>query len=237
MKKMILLLVGLFFLLNSSVKADSLCDYKSQSELNGKASNIKASYELVEDVIQFEDGGALTKYFKVSILNLTDEFYIKVKNNINEEEKIYRHSDVKNGIINFNWDDIEDVTNLTIEVYSSSKTKCPDERYRTIYLTIPRHNEFSGRSICEEYTDFYLCQEFVTFSKVNEETFLKQLESYKNKNNVTTDEDQKDEINQDKNLIDYINEYKWIIIAGATLVIVVIAIITATKNKKQRDFK
>ena len=65
----------------------------------------------------------------------------------------------------------------------------------------------------------------------------KKQASYKNKNNVTTDEDQKDEINQDKNLIDYINEYKWIIIAGATLVIVVIAIITATKNKKQRDFK
>lgn len=238
MRKLFFLVVSIFFLLNSNVKAASLCDYKEQAELNGKAANIKVSYELISETIHFDDGDAIQYLFEVSILNLTEEFYVIVTNNETKKESTYTYRDVKSGIVKFKWEDISKVTNFTIEVVSSNKTNCPDEKVKTLYLTIPRYNEFSRRVICSEYPDFYLCQEFVTFSNISEETFLKRLEEYKKDNNPIIDDN---EVNDDKepskNIMDYIAQYKWIIIGSIAFVVVLFVTTNVVRNKKQRDFK
>lgn len=238
MKKYFFILVSLFCLLNSNVKADSLCDYKQLAEINSKATNIKANFEVIKEMVHFDDDSAIKRFFKVSILNVTDEFYVVVKNNNDEKEIMYESKDAKNGIISFSLYELSKVVNYTFEIYTNSKTECPDEKVRTIYLTIPRYNEYSRRSICNEYPDFYLCQEFVTFSEVDEEIFLKQLDSYQKKVSIKNDDSKNDDSDKDsKKVLDYIDEYKFVIIGSIIIIGVGTIAIIIVRSKKQRYFK
>ena len=242
MKKIITLFV-IMFLINIKVSAASLCSYKEQTEFNGKAANVKATYEIKERTIQSEwiegeiEEILIGYYFNISITNVTDELYVVVKNNLNNEEKIFTSKDAKNGLINFEWDSVEEITNFTIQVYTSEKTNCPDERFKTIYLTTPRYNDFSERSICMEYTEFSLCQKFVTFSEVDDTRFVNELDKYKKeeeKNNENI-EDKPTQNPEDNKFIDFINDYKWYFISGVAVVSIASFVIYRVKTKKQRE--
>jgi len=245
MKKIMLTIISLFLLI-TSVKAESICTYKEQAVINQKAANVKVNYDVVEETEQVDknDGHEemfLTSYyFKISILNVSEDLYVVVKNNQSEKEYTYTHEDAEDGVIEFFWLYADEVTNFTIQVYTTDKTSCPDERYKTIYLTTPRYNEFYDMGACQKDPDFYLCQQFVTFGEIKEEQFLKQIESYRNGDVDNSGEQIKD--NDDStisdNIIDFINEYKWYIVGGLCIIFIIILLIdkkNKKKLKKQRD--
>lgn len=238
MKKLIVLFLT-FFLLNVNVinvSAASACDYSEQTDLNSKAANIKVSYEIVEDKKTFEDGDTKIKVFNIQILNLTDTFYIVVKNDISEDEITYYATDAVDGVISFKWDYAETVTNFTFLVYTSNSTGCPDEKYKTIYLTTPRYNEFYNIESCQELTDFYLCQEFVTFSEISRSEFINQIQTYRD--SISNNDD--DVQDSDENTIfdkafSFVNKNKWYIIVGSVVIIAGGYLIYRIKTKKQRE--
>ena len=240
MNKKILVLFSIiaFFISSSNIKAASLCSYKEQTELGGKAANIKASYEGITDKVEHHNGEY--EYYEVSLLevsllNLTDEFYIVATNDKNKETYNFTSKDVTDGVIKFKWYDVFEVANFTFKVYSSEKTNCPDELYKTLYLTLPRYNKYYDLTICHELTDFYLCQEYVTTKEVDEKIFYERLESYQSGKIDGKGED----IEENKTLIDkiisFLIKYKWYVVGGASIIIIAVGGIEIARRKKQRE--
>lgn len=235
MKKIASILFAMIFCI-SNVKAASLCSYKETTELNKIASNVKATYELLEKTIHFEDKDATKEIFNISIFNITENVYVIVKNNYNNMEKTYTYADSKEGIVEFDWENSDKVTNFTIEVYSTSKTSCPHEKLKTTYLITPRFNEYSNREVCNENPDFYLCQKYVNFKEVDETKFLSQLENYK-KGSITDSDEKLDEpeLTMFDKIFNFINNYKLYILGGIAIIITASLIIYKIRTKKQRD--
>ena len=126
-KKVLLLGILVAFTQLSSVKAASTCDYNEQAELNSAVANIKATYEEAEKktgvMIPQEDGGATEEsfeYFKITFYNLTEDFYLKITNDYNNEVKTITYSDSESGVGTYEWSNLNAVTNFTIKVYSSN---------------------------------------------------------------------------------------------------------------------
>lgn len=236
MLKKILIFIVSIFLLNMNVNA--ACSYKEQSELNSKAANIKVSYELIEEEIGDIYEGHTEYYFNVTITNLTNEFYIVRHDSYTDKETTFRYTDTKDGMLTFRWDYATNVTNFRFEVYSSSETNCPDEKYKTIYETTPRYNFYSQRAICLDYPEFYLCQKFVTFNEVAEEReFLNQLNKYI-KGEISSDgeepQDPTDEPFTDK-IFEFFDKYKWYFLGGIIIIVIGVAIVHRIRTKKQRE--
>lgn len=234
--KKILTFLTVMFLFNINVSAASLCTYKEQTELNSKAANIKVSYEAMEETIG-EDDVYINNYFKISIINVTEDFYVVVKNNINKDEKTFTSSDAKDGLITFNWTNINEITNFTILVYTTNNTNCAHEKFKTIYLTTPRYNVYSDRDICYENSDFYLCQKYVTFAEIDDMEFLNKLDNYLigETNNKGEEPTKPVEIPITDKIFNFIDDYKWFIIGGVLIIITVSYTIYRVKTKKQRE--
>ena len=175
--KKILLFIFVFFSINANVFAESKCSYTEQAELLNKAANVKANYEVKSEILKFSDMEAEIDYFNISVYNLTEDFYVTIKNDYDNSSKTFRFSDAKDGVIEYRWDNLEKVTNFTIEVFSSTETNCVSEKMKTLYVKTPRYNEYFNREICEELTDFYLCQKYITTSIPTEDKFFEQITS------------------------------------------------------------
>lgn len=236
MKKIITFIMLMLFF-NIEVSAASLCSYQEQATINSKAANVKASYEISSINHGNEEVGHREHFFTISVTNVTEDFYVVIKSDLNNEEVTYKSSDAVDGIITIKWTDVLRVTNLTIQVYTSNKTNCPNERYKTFYLTLPRFNEFSGKASCIENPDFYLCKEFVTFDEIDETEFVDRMIQYKEK--VTTNEEEKPIVEEDETFMDklfeFIDTYKFVIIGGAIVLIAVIVVVHRVRTKKQRE--
>lgn len=240
MKKILLIFIVLFSF-NIHASAASICSYKEQTELNSKAANIKVSYEEKEIILHNEDMDTTKKVFEISIFNIIEDFYVIVKNNKNNSEMLFRGSDTTDGIAKFTWDDLSEVANFTFQVYTTEKTNCPDERFKTIYLTTPRYNIYYDREICSKLKEFYLCEKYVTFDEVDANEFSIKLKEYqeeiskidnnKEEDNKTNDKD----ISLTDNIFKFLDTYKFIIIGGLLIVLAILYVVNRKKTKKQRD--
>lgn len=186
--KYIIIFLGVLFINIVSVNA-SACSYAEQAQLNKGAANIKIKYEEAQAeldpeyyICSEEPCYEEYDYFIISILNLTEEYYLEVTNNVTKDREIISYSDVRNGIAQFDWEYLSEVTTFTIDVYSSSETNCPREKYRKIYLTTPRINKYYSSAACVDKDDYYLCQKYVTFNDISFYDFYETIEEYEKEN-------------------------------------------------------
>lgn len=205
---------SLIFLLGMNiVSAASKCDVSTTADLNREVVNIKASYEEKEKIMDpsvytipdeqlYEDMEQAVielkqYYFQINILNLSENFYIEVSNDVSGPIGRYDSSKAVNGVISIDWTNLSKVATFTIKVYASNATGCGGELYRTIYLTIPRYNDYSEYVVCNTLTDYYLCQKYVTFDEVDFGVFSSNVEK------------KLEEVEEDKKLTDTDDEDKW----------------------------
>ena len=232
MKKIMTLLVA-FILPLTIVRA--ACDYTAQLDLNSKAANVKYNYELKTETKEYDDGVSEEDYFIITFLNITEDLYVEVSNNITSEVKTIRYNDTKDGEASFEWREIYDITNFTIKIYAESTTECSGDLLKTAKLSTPRFNNYYNRAICSDYPDFYLCQKYVTTNQIDESGFINKVESYINgkvddKGNDIKQEDKKFNF---KEFIKYNVKY---IIGGVVVIGVAGGVaIYLKKTKKQRD--
>ena len=243
-RKLFLVLFVVFFSSFIDVNAASKCDYNKQAELNNLAANIKISYEEAEAKVSEENllpndsgevGDATYEYFKITIYNMAEDFYLKITNDYNSEVKYLNYQNTESGVATFDWNNLDKITNFKIEVYSSNATGCPNEEYRIIYLTTPRLNDYSGLSKCYGNEDFYLCQKYTLEEEISLEEFDKALDQYQSKKEVI--EEKKE--NQDNGLFDKINDFiennKAIVIVISTIIVIAGVVTTVIVIKKRRS--
>lgn len=221
----------LSFVLLMSVPKAATCNYEEKAKLNNEAANVKTNYEIKERILNKEeydlpDGlesgeyEAKTDYIQVNILNLTENLYVEVTNNVNDDKKIFSYSDSQNGNISFNWSELDTMVTYTVKIFSSSNTGCEGSTLKTLYISLPRYNDYSTYEICNEIPDYYLCQRYVTYEDVGYDAFFTRV-----REQIAKKEQIKEEENKNnkwyKKTIDFIVEHKVpFIIGGVTLVVV-----------------
>ena len=115
MKKCLAIMLSLICIPNI-VNAASSCTYAEQNELYQKAANIKPKVEIVQETLHFNDGDVDADIFQISVLNITEDFYVVITNNYNSETKTLTYSDVTDGVATYTWRNIDAVTNFTYKV-------------------------------------------------------------------------------------------------------------------------
>ena len=233
MKKMLTLLLMLGI---GVMPVNAACNYTDKAAANKKAANVKLDYEVVEDTQEYDDGTiSVSEYFKMTILNVTEDLYVTVTNDVTNTTNTYRYSDVKDGVITFNWDNNEVITNFTMKVYGSDSSPCKDEELRTIRKQTPRYNDFANRAICEDMKDFYLCEKYTTVENIDESMFINKVTDYA-EGKIDDNGENKDD-KKDKNILYYLNEYKWYIMGGLLVIALGSGIAIVIRNKKYREVK
>lgn len=238
MKRFIAILLVTFSSI-TTVNAASLCSYQEQNTINQKAANIKVSYEILTEKEPSENDPNLVfdvDYFNISITNITDDFYIRIKNDYNNQTQNFSSSDAKDGIITFKWSYSAEVTNFTIDIYTSNKTSCPNEVYKTIYLTTPRFNTYSQTDFCVENSDLQYCQKYVTFKEIEYNDFDKRVEKFKNDKKNNDKNEEEDNKSKNNKILEFFDKYKWTILGSSVIIGAGIFIIVINMKKgKQRD--
>lgn len=234
MKKILLFLI-LMLTFNTIVSAASMCSSEEKLELNQKAANIKVKYEVAEETIPTVDYPMTIQFINIKLTNMSEEFYVNIKSDNETFNQSYYYSNSTDGILNIRWDNLDEVTTFTITVYTTDKTGCPNEKFKTIYLTTPRYNELSENYQCVEYEDFYLCAEFVTFKEVSQETFDKEIEQYIKKLNKTPIVENDGDEKTDNKLSEIIADYKWYFIGAFAIILGISIVVIIAKKKKFRE--
>lgn len=216
------------------------CSYEKQVELNNIASTVKATYEEVqidtgETESYVDDEGIidesnqvpiLKKGFNVKILNLTEKLYVVVKNDHDRSEKTYYYKDTNNGTIDLGNKEADEIYTYTITIRGMEED-CSGYELRTITVVTPVYNPYSEYNFCKDYPDFEYCQEYITDASFSLEDFLaKSAEYSEKKQNVLTEEEQK----EDNKILNFIKENKKILtiigiiilIAGVTTIVIII---------------
>lgn len=240
-----LFLLAIIFLTPNFVHAESSCSYNEQAELNDIVANVKANYEVVNiyngkflDIDNQDENGNIPevdsyiKGFDISILNLTEDIYVKISNDKNSESMTYYYKDTNNGMITFRTTEIEKLVNYTIEVYSN-KYSCVGELYRSIPLSTPIYNPYSEMIACQDNPEFYYCQEFIPSENISLNEFAEKIQKYEQE----TKPEEK-EVNEKENFFERIKRfytYNKTLIYSIGIVIVVGVATTVILVKKKRS--
>lgn len=245
MKKNLFMFLGLisFLIFGLNVQAASKCEYAELSQINQEASGVKVSYEEKQRVVEGDNGvidspkqpedKVYQDYFVVNITNVTDNLYVKVTNPIDNSVKVFTSADATNGIISFEWNNLDTVANLTIKVYTSSKTQCPDEEVIVKYQTLPKYNIYSDSAYCEEHQKENDCQKYVT-KEISQAEFSEKVKKARVEKAEEVNEDSKGVVKKAK---EYFKKNKTKVIIGGSIIIVmgvVTTVVVIIKRKRSR---
>ena len=238
-KKIVILLLSLLLFANIRANALSTCSYKEQADLNSEAAQIKVKYEekigeldhsLYDCGEAGDDCSVTTYYLSMTILNMSENFYIEVSNNINKNKNVFTYDDVKEGVITFDHEDIYQITNYTFDVYSSVSTGCPNEKIRTIHLTTPKFNSYYYDGECNDAEDHYLCQKYISTEEPSFNEFVEQLTNYKIQKEK---EREKNNRNFIEKIFNFVDNHKAFIGVTTTIVVVGVATVVIVKKRKE----
>ena len=215
-----------------------MCSCTEKANYSKLASNVKVTYEEYEEVTDdtsdlpsyaMDDRGTKITYFKVKVLNVTDDLYVKLENSVNKETKYITYKDTDEGTYTLDWIDLDNVATLTYTIYASEKTICSGEKLKTGTLTLPRYNEYHDMLVCEDIKDFYLCEKYVAIPDENG-YFSKKIEEYKKTLGKDDNGDTKPDKEKEK------KNYKKVAIIGISILVVAGgATIYLVENKRRSE--
>ena len=150
-------------------KADS-CNYKEKANLIKEANNINFNYEIIDKTNEInvteED---LAKgifpnmrdyyYIQINLMNLTNNLYVEITNNQNDDVLTYHYSDLVDGIVSFKTDSYKVVT-YTATIYAQT-ANC-SEKLMTKKVKSARFNKFYQQGLCTRIPDYKYCQQLLT---------------------------------------------------------------------------
>lgn len=231
--KKILSVIVMMIMMTEVVYAD--CSYQEQLNLNSKAANVRTTYELITDRVEYEDGVSLVEYFVIRILNITEDTYVEISNDIEKDAKTYHYADTEDGKVNIIWTKTSEIANFTVKVFAETTTACSGDLLKTSRFSMPKYNGYYNRAICEEIPDFYLCQKYISVDDVDESEFVSKVEGYIN-GTVDKDGEKVNQKENKKSFLEFINQNKWYIIGAAGVIGVGIGVfVYLKKTKKQRE--
>lgn len=246
MKKLrAVILTFLLMLLGMNIAdAKSLCSYEEQVKISSEASSVKLTSEEAQGIVDpstyvpiegYENDSSYVKYynyFKVKILNVTENITIKLENDVNDEVKYISYDDTDEGTYTFDWKTTDKVTTFTYTVLASKSTSCLNEKFNTGVFVLPKYNSFSNSQMCENDPDYYLCQKYVSID-FDYEYFEKTMMARINDKTAAKKEEEK---KNETTILEFIKNNKLQVIIGTSVLIVggVVTIMIVIKKRRRR---
>ncbi len=247
-KKMLFLLmiIGLFFSFSSFVlaeKEDVTCSAVDKGYIKQQAANIRVTFNPVMGEVKKKDafGNESVRnelHQEIKLYNVTSNMFLEVSysgKNVKKESFTVDYKNIgEDRAITINHPAIDEVTTYVILVYSDYNN-CYGDLVRTIKLTVPRFNAYSQSVACNDISDYYLCNEFVTFD-IDSATFFNNVDNYKKslENMSENDPSIKDGSNGTQKTATAISKYKYVIV-GLIVAGGVLATIYIIKRKKSEE--
>ena len=236
------MLAGILAITNLNVvNAASLCSVEEQARLNKVAGSVKAVYEEAQEEVdpstyittpETGEGPFYRNYFNIIFTNITEDIYVKVINDYNDDVKFIRYQDTEDGTYTFTWNNIDNVVRFTYEVYTSNNTKCRDEKYFTNYLVTPKYNKFHDYLICEGIEDYLACQKYISVDMEYSEQQEK-IEDYLEKNIVAVEKEKNKKWYE--KIGEFVKEHKTAFIAGGSIIVIAGVATVVVKIKRKRE--
>lgn len=164
MKKVFLLIIVIILFLVGQYKLEAiLC-----SDIIKEAIEVYA-YETSE----IDENGDVI--IDLVIEGITENNYVLVQNDYNNEVRTYYYSDTNEGVVTIHSPNIYRKINYTIKVYLTDSS-CNSDIVRTLDVTTNMFNKISGYNVCD--TEFYVekCDPFYDIENINEDDFIKEIE-------------------------------------------------------------
>lgn len=242
-----LFLLATFCFIPNLVHAESACSYSEQVEINNIVANVRANYEPVKiyagktlDIDNQDENGNIPEIdyyergFNISILNITEDIYVKVSNDKDGNVITFRYNDTQDGVAMIQTSETTKMVTYTIEVYSN-KYSCIGEMFRKFTITTPIFNDYSSLATCQENPEFYYCQEYLSSENITLNDFLEKMNDYK----TQKEEKKKEEEEKNKSFLQKIKEfykkYTIFINLGGSLVVIAGVATTVILIKKKRS--
>lgn len=236
--KRLVVFITVFSVSILTAKGAITCDTATTAKLNREVANIRASYEVLERPISgdigldwfdpetmTEDDLPRENYFKVNITNISENFYVEITNDIDDEKVTLTYNDSVDGVASFDWENLYQVSNLTIKIYTTVATGCADSQFKTMTLRLPRFNKYSQYAVCQQIPEHYLCQPFVTYKESDNLNFYSAIaQAIEEKEEKEEQENKKDKSNffKDNLKIIVIGGIILLVGAGATATVIII---------------
>lgn len=242
--KIILFMFITIFLMGGFVRAEEnkipgeVCPNSSRVKLLENASAVKITYEPYEqkaegfDDPESDDYSVIYYYLDVKIYNLDETLSVDVTNgNLGKEYKLYPSSIGPDGAITIRVKDTSEINTFTFEIKANTYD-CNAQTLRTVKLTLPKFNYYSGRQICSDIPDYYLCQQYISY-EISADKFLENVNNYKEKLEQSGNTEQEDEVKPSiiSTAASKVSKYKYWIVGGIILVGVIITIIVVKKKR------
>lgn len=231
-------IVAFLFFCNINV-INAECSYTEKSNLNKIAANVKVDYEIKKQKVKvpaedsYEPITDEIRSINLNVYNISPEVYVEQIEEENGETKRLNFVESKNGNFTVNYTDVSKIRKFTYKIYASETTACPGEELKTIYITLPKYNEFYD--MCENAEDFSLCKEFITVDIKEYEDFSKKLDNYLNKKYKDIEIEPDDDTTWIDNFLEFLNTYKMVFIVSLVAIVSCITIIIVKKKKRQRE--
>jgi len=243
-KKRVVLSILLACLFSIANVHASKCGDEEIAKINEEAAKVKVSYDILTKQIPNpndpNDAGEKDEtidvdYIKVSIINLTDNLYIKIVNSKDNTTKTFYGTDATDGVVSYEIADTSAIANLDYVVYTTLNTSCANEEIMQNQIVLPKYNENYGNGACNLNPDAPECQKYVT-KEITPEDMEKfaTKEADKKIEDIKKEDDKKKKEEEDKNK-SFIEKNKKEIIIGGSIIIVIGVVTTAVVIKKRRS--
>lgn len=202
----------------------SYCDVGISSDYKALAGNIDITYSYT-----MENGQPI---FDVTISNLYEGMYIV--DTLTEQKYTQKDFTSDNEIV---IDGYRDGSKISYKIYVTV-SGCYEQLLTTRYVTLPNYNEFSTDEVCKGAEEYSLCQRWGAVS-IDHDTFVKEVEAYKERKNAKKDEivfdDEKTFL--EKILIFIGNYYIYLVLVVIIIVLILAGVKRMFAKKNQFDFK
>lgn len=223
---------------HSSVNALS-CSNSDVKDLYTAASYVKAAYEVFDNstIKEFTYGDSTKSIimpnftFEITIYNISEELFVKIKDNVTESYITIEHSDTNDGNYVFTNDDFGCIYKYTVDIYSA-KEGCYGEKIKTITFVKPKYNAYSQYTFCENSSNYY-CQKFA-----EKELNIKDDDDFLNKikvNNSSNKPEETQEETEEEDAYDIISKKPILYIGVLCGVIIVSTVVIIVVRRKQKN--
>ena len=201
-------------------KVNATCTYEEKQELSEESKTINAYFE----------ADVSNNIFKFNLVNLSENLYVVLSNDINDTKYTIYGLDLKDGNYSYDEPEINKSGTYTLNIYSN-KGECVGENISSRRIKKGVINKFAKQDVCKGLEEYYYCNSVLnTEINISDDEVYKKIEDYKNLSI------EKNEVVEEKfNIKDFIKEHKmiFIIICSILFIIVVVVIIKIYLNKRK----
>ncbi len=223
--KKLKILIAIFIMFMFAFNVNALC---TDSQLNNTVSNLKLGYSIDKDEKFTDENGK--EYvipheyaYSIRVYPYSDKLKVMVKDSITGETKEAKYKKSADAYVYGSYIHYSEKT-YTISVYGNENSACPNELISTASITMPKFNEYSLYSGCENVDD-EICSIVYDSSNLSQKDFESKIEEIKEKNKI-------ENMGTFKKILYYIEKY-WFFVVAPVLVISIIYCIKIFNHKKK----